>query len=112
MWDIPKLYISACYNSVQLVPLQPIVISILFHHYKESMKHRNEVGEIMMIETKVNSNNSIVMEIEKLQETQEEIEEEIPTTLDGFFTKNDANYGDFNPEFTLFFDYVLHILHL
>jgi hypothetical protein len=23
MWDIPRLYISACSNSVQLVPLQP-----------------------------------------------------------------------------------------
>lgn len=35
MWDIPKLYVSACSNSVQLVPLQPVMISILFHHYKE-----------------------------------------------------------------------------
>jgi hypothetical protein len=35
MWDIPKLYITACSNSVQLVPLHPIMISILFHHYKE-----------------------------------------------------------------------------
>src|SRR5918993_179608 len=35
MWDIARLYISACSNSVQLVPLQPIVISILFHHYRE-----------------------------------------------------------------------------
>jgi len=35
MWDIPKLYVSACSNSVQLVPLHLIIISILFHHYKE-----------------------------------------------------------------------------
>ncbi len=35
MWDIPKLYITACSNSVQLVPLHPIMISILFHHYKQ-----------------------------------------------------------------------------
>jgi hypothetical protein len=33
MWDIPRLYISACSNSVQLVPIHPIAISILFHHY-------------------------------------------------------------------------------
>ena len=38
MWDIPKLYVSACFNSVQLVPLHPIIMSILFHHYKEDMK--------------------------------------------------------------------------
>jgi hypothetical protein len=35
MWDIPRLYVSACSNSVQLVPLHPIVISILFQHYKD-----------------------------------------------------------------------------
>jgi hypothetical protein len=35
MWDIPRLYITARSNSVSLVPIQPIFISILFHHYKE-----------------------------------------------------------------------------
>jgi hypothetical protein len=35
MFDIPRLYITACSNSVQLVPVQPIFISILFHHYKQ-----------------------------------------------------------------------------
>ena len=35
VWDIPRLYLSACSNSVSLVPFHPIVISILFHHYKE-----------------------------------------------------------------------------
>jgi hypothetical protein len=46
MWDIPKLYISACSNSVQLVPLQPIVISILFHHYKEQKECISEVEQL------------------------------------------------------------------
>jgi hypothetical protein len=46
MWDIPKLYISACSNSVQLVPLHPIVISILFHHYKELLECKREVEEL------------------------------------------------------------------
>jgi hypothetical protein len=35
LFDIPRLYISACSNSVQLVPFHPILMSILFHHYKE-----------------------------------------------------------------------------
>ena len=43
MWDIPRLYISACSNSVQLVPLQPIIISILFYHYKELKECISEV---------------------------------------------------------------------
>ncbi len=46
MWDIPKLYISVCSNSVQLVPLQPIVISILFHHYKERKECISEVEQL------------------------------------------------------------------
>lgn len=35
MFDISRLYISACSNSVQLVALHPIFMSILFHRYKE-----------------------------------------------------------------------------
>jgi Na+/alanine symporter len=53
MWDIAKLYVTACPNSVQLVPLHPIIISILFHHYKELKECVNEVEQI---ETKVSSN--------------------------------------------------------
>jgi hypothetical protein len=43
MEDIPKLYISTCSNFVQLVPLHPIVMSILFHHYKELKECISEV---------------------------------------------------------------------
>ena len=46
MWDIPRLYITACSNSVQLVPLQPIFISILFHHYKELMELKAQVEQM------------------------------------------------------------------
>jgi len=35
MFDIPRLYITTCSNSVQLVPFHPMAMSILFHHYKE-----------------------------------------------------------------------------
>jgi hypothetical protein len=53
MWDIPRNYVSACSNSVQSVPLHPIMISILFHHYKEL---KECVHEFEQIETKVNIN--------------------------------------------------------
>lgn len=46
MWDIPRLYVSACSNSVQVVPLHPIVISILFHYYKELLECIREVEEL------------------------------------------------------------------
>lgn len=80
MWDIAKLYISACSNSVQLVPLHPIIISILFHYYKELMGYKKEIEG--MLDTKVNIDNTIkMMEKEKPQKE----EEMIPTTRDGFF---------------------------
>ena len=37
MWDIVRNYVYGCFNSVQLVPLHPILISILSHHYKDLM---------------------------------------------------------------------------
>src|SRR5215213_10031219 len=46
MFDIPRLYLTACSNSVQLVPLHPIIMSILFHHYKELMQLTSEVEQI------------------------------------------------------------------
>lgn len=87
MFDIPKLYISACSNSVQLVPLQPIVISILFHHYKELLQCISKVEELG---DKVN-----VKEDMKYSTIEEEAEakrvKEIPNTLDGFFLKKDKD---------------------
>jgi hypothetical protein len=53
MWDIPRNYVSACSNSVQLVPLHPIVMSILLHHYKDLKECISEVEQI-----EVTANNS------------------------------------------------------
>jgi hypothetical protein len=47
MWDIPRLYVSACSNSVQLVPLHPIIISIPFHHYKQLRECVSEIDQII-----------------------------------------------------------------
>ena len=66
MFDIPRLYLSACSNSVQLVPLHPIIISILFHHYKELLECLSEVEQM---EAKVNNGKKkgSTEEEEKLQ---------------------------------------------
>jgi hypothetical protein len=37
------LYVSACSNSVQLVPFHPIAMSILFHHYKELVECQRQI---------------------------------------------------------------------
>jgi hypothetical protein len=46
VFDIPRLYIIACSNSVQLVPLHPILISILFYHYMELMECMTKVEQM------------------------------------------------------------------
>ena len=38
MFSISYLYNSACSYSVKLIRLQPILISIIFHHYKQITK--------------------------------------------------------------------------
>ncbi|MFL6490135.1 MAG: hypothetical protein ACJ70M_01380 [Nitrososphaera sp.] len=58
MFDIPRLYVSACSNSVQLVPLHPIIISILFHHYKELMQIISEIEQMEAGTTTVINNSS------------------------------------------------------
>jgi hypothetical protein len=58
MFDIPRLYLSACSNSVQLVPLHPIIMSILFHHYKDLTEI---ISEVEQIEAKVNNSKQRVM---------------------------------------------------
>jgi len=47
MWDIPRLYITSCSNSVSLVPFHPIAMSILFHHYKELMECERQIKLIV-----------------------------------------------------------------
>lgn len=85
IWDIPRLYVSACANSIQLVPLQPIVMSILFHHYKD-LKKRILVVE--RIETRANSKKRKWLMKKEEEETQRGREEEIPAiTLDSYLLR-------------------------
>jgi hypothetical protein len=59
MFDIPRLYIPACSNSVQLVPLHPIFISILFHHYKELLECKREVEFLEHKSTEIEAMNRV-----------------------------------------------------
>jgi hypothetical protein len=82
LFDIPRLYISACSNSVQLVPVHPIFMSILFHHYKEL---KECVEQVEQIEARVN--NSKRKGLTKKEEKQKQ--KEIPiATLDSYFISN------------------------
>jgi hypothetical protein len=88
MFDIPRLYTSACSYAVQPVRLYPILMSILLHHFKELTECINEVERI---EAKVNSDGSSRSSRStqgRLMNEVKEKDEEIPTTLDGFLMKN------------------------
>ena len=85
MFDIPRLYLSACSNSVQLVPLHPIIMSILFHHYKELKKCMEDVKQREEVTGVVDRKQVLSMD--------EEVEEELPeiiTTVDSYFFNKDS----------------------
>src|SRR5215210_664632 len=86
MFDIPSLYLSACSNSVQLVPLHPIIMSILFHHYKELTEIFLEVEQ--MKEATVNSKKRVAINEEEERRgntTELPISSTISNALDSFF---------------------------
>ena len=82
MWDIAKLYVSACSNSCQLEPLQPIVISILFHHYKELLECIREMEELG---ARINAKEK---KYSMIKEEQAKGIEAIPTALDSYLNKS------------------------
>ena len=82
MRDIPRLYVMACSNSCQLVLFHPIIMSILFHHYKEL---KECISEVERTETKVNNGNDRGLTIMKEQEARQKV----PTC---YFSKNNTNY--------------------
>ena len=78
MWDIPRLYTSACSYAVQPVRLYPILMSILLHHFKELTER---IKDVERIEGKVNSRKKEEegLTIKEEGEEQEKEKEEIPS---------------------------------
>jgi hypothetical protein len=48
MFDIPRLYISACSYAVQPVRLYPILMSILLHCFSQLLECAKQVEQMMM----------------------------------------------------------------
>jgi hypothetical protein len=46
MFDIPRSYTSACSNSVQIIRLHSILMSILLHHFKQLTSCIEQVNQI------------------------------------------------------------------
>jgi hypothetical protein len=70
MFDIPRLYTSACSYAVQPVRLYPILMSILLYHYKELTQC---ISEVERIEARFNSKNK--KELTREHEEEEEKEQ-------------------------------------
>jgi hypothetical protein len=51
MWDIPRLYVSACSNSCQLVPLHPISLCLFFPSLQRAQESISEVEQIQEAST-------------------------------------------------------------
>jgi hypothetical protein len=49
MFDIPRLYTSACSYAVQPVRLYPILMSILLHCYKQLVDCISQVRQMMVV---------------------------------------------------------------
>jgi len=96
MFDIPRLYMSACSNSTQLVPLHPIIMSILFHHYKELTQLALEVEQMEEVRPKSEKRLAIKEEEGDKQEASKTTQKmkKSPTGkkeepgLDSYFIKN------------------------
>jgi hypothetical protein len=43
MFSIAHLYNSACYYAANPIRLQPIFMSIIFHHYKQLLKLKEQI---------------------------------------------------------------------
>jgi hypothetical protein len=74
MWDIPRLCVSACFNSCQLVPLHPIIISILFIIIQTA---QGCISEVKQLEDKVKSSSGS----KNKEELMIKKEEEAPATI-------------------------------
>jgi hypothetical protein len=95
MFDIPRLYTSACSYAVQPVRLYPILMSILLHHFKELTECIKEVERIedkvgnSSSECRFTSNRGRSINTQRLMKEVKKEEEKIPATLDGFFIKKE-----------------------
>ena len=91
MWDIPRLYITACSNSLQLVPFQPIAISILFHHYKELKECISEVEQVLDANSRATNSSSKKIDWLAMKKEEQKEKVEMSATLDGYFIHMNAD---------------------
>jgi hypothetical protein len=97
MWDIPKLYAMACSGSCQLVPLHPIILSILFHHYLDLLdcmedvkRMKDDDDDAAGIVVLDNRSEQLLSKEEEAREKEEYIQPKM-ITMDSYFVYNNSN---------------------
>jgi DNA helicase II / ATP-dependent DNA helicase PcrA len=70
MFDIPRLYTSACSNSAQINRLHPILMSILLHHFKLLTEC---IEQVKQIEAKVEEEIGLLPLLQQQQQQQQNI---------------------------------------
>ena len=99
MWDNPRLYVTACSNSVQLVPFHPIAMSILFHHYKELVKCQRQIELIH------NNNNNKRTRI--INDVKEELQNDMGIEEDSKIEQEQRQQQQQQQQLTLF-EFIAH----
>ena len=89
MFDIPRLYTSACSASVQIIRIHPILMSILLHHFKQLTECIEQVKEIE-VKAKEEEKQGLRM-MPKRQVQQHHMKEQESDILDSYFTIDNNN---------------------
>ena len=90
MFDIPRLYTSACSASVQIIRIHPILMSILLHHFKQLTECIEQVKEIE-VKVKEEKQGLRMMPKRQVQEHHHHMKEQESDILDSYFTIDNNN---------------------
>jgi hypothetical protein len=91
MFDIPRLYTSACSASVQIIRIHPILMSILLHHFKQLTECIEQVKEIEVKVKKEEEKQGLRMMPKRQVQHHHHMKEQESDILDSYFTIDSNN---------------------
>jgi hypothetical protein len=92
MFDIPRLYSSACSYAVQPVRLYPILMSILLYHYKQLTQC---ISEAERIEARLSSKNKVEGLTKENGEEKEHLPEPRPASATALSKQRQLRLSEF-----------------
>jgi hypothetical protein len=92
MFDIPRLYTSACSASVQIIRIHPILMSILLHHFKQLTECIEQVKEIeVKVKEEEEEKQGLRMMPKRQVQQYHHMKEQESDILDSYFTIDNNN---------------------